>query len=170
MQTCASPKKADEIGLVDDARYEHFLRRKKNFEDTMEYIRTARFTPKPEINEALEKAGTAPLTTGIGADQILKRPEMTYRKMIEILGCPEFDPEAIEEMEITVKYEGYINARKQPSGKQPRWKAEKMPADIDYLHMDGISIEARQKLDEVRSAHSDRPPASPAYHQLTCPS
>lgn len=46
----------------------------------MEYIRTARFTPKPEINEALEKAGTAPLTTGIGADQILKRPEMTYRK------------------------------------------------------------------------------------------
>ena len=45
-----------------------------------------------------------------------------------------------------------------------------MPADIDYLHMDGISIEARQKLDEVVRSHSDRPPASPAYHQLTCPS
>ena len=116
----------------------------------MEYIRTARFTPKPEINEALEKAGTAPLTTGIGADQILKRPEMTYRKMIEILGCPEFDPEAIEEMEITVKYEGYIARQEAAVRKAAKMESEKMPADIDYLHMDGISIEARQKLDEVR--------------------
>ena len=143
-------EKGRQIGLVDDARYEHFLRRKKNFEDAMEYIRTARFTPKPEINEALEKAGTAPLTTGIGADQILKRPEMTYRKMIEILGCPEFDPEAIEEMEITVKYEGYIARQEAAVRKAAKMESEKMPADIDYLHMDGISIEARQKLDEVR--------------------
>ena len=120
------------------------------FEDAMEYIRTARFTPKPEINEALEKAGTAPLTTGIGADQILKRPEMTYRKMIEILGCPEFDPEAIEEMEITVKYEGYIARQEAAVRKAAKMESERMPADIDYLHMDGISIEARQKLDEVR--------------------
>ena len=143
-------EKGRQIGLVDDARYEHFLRRKKNFEDAMEYIRTARFTPKPEINEALEKAGTAPLTTGIGADQILKRPEMTYRKMIEILGCPEFNPEAIEEMEITVKYEGYIARQEAAVRKAAKMESEKMPADIDYLHMDGISIEARQKLDEVR--------------------
>lgn len=143
-------EKGRQIGLVDDARYEHFLRRKKNFEDAMEYIRTARFTPKPEINEALEKAGTAPLTTGIGADQILKRPEMTYRKMIEILGCPEFDPEAIEEMEITVKYEGYIARQEAAVRKAAKMESEKMAADIDYLHMDGISIEARQKLDEVR--------------------
>lgn len=56
--------------------------------------------------------GSAPLTTGIGADKILKRPEVTYQKMVEFLGCPEFDPEAVEEMEIAVKYEATLPARK----------------------------------------------------------
>ena len=116
----------------------------------MDYIRTARFTPKAEVNEALASLGSAPLTTGIGADKILKRPEMTYRKMVDALGCPTFAPDAVEEMEITVKYEGYIARQEAAVKKAERMEKEKMPADIDYLHLDGISIEARQKLDEVR--------------------
>lgn len=142
--------KGYEIGLVTEERYKHFTERKEKLEEALSYIRTKRFTPKKEINEALERTGTAPLTTGTGADQILKRPEMTYRKMVEALGCPVFDSEATEEMEITVKYEGYIARQESAIRKAARMESEKMPADMDYLNLEGISIEARQKLDKIR--------------------
>ena len=142
--------KGYEIGLVTEERYKHFTERKEKLEEALAYIRTKRFTPKKEINEVLERIGTAPLTTGTGADQILKRPEMTYRKMVETLGCPVFDAEATEEMEITVKYEGYIARQESAIRKAARMESEKMPADMDYLNLEGISTEARQKLDKIR--------------------
>ena len=142
--------KGYEIGLVTEERYKHFTARKEKLEEALAYIRTKRFTPKKEINEALERISTASLTTGTGADQILKRPEMTYRKMVEALGCPVFDAEATEEMEITVKYEGYIARQESAIRKAARMESEKMPADMDYLNLEGISTEARQKLDKIR--------------------
>lgn len=143
-------EKGHSIGLVGEERYARFLERKKKYEEAMDYIRTQRFTPKEEINRALESMGTAPLTTGTGADQILKRPEMTYRKMMEILGCPSFDEEAVEEMEITVKYEGYIARQEAAVRKAAHMENEKLPLDMDYLSLDGISTEARQKMDKIR--------------------
>jgi tRNA uridine 5-carboxymethylaminomethyl modification enzyme gidA len=143
-------EKGHSIGLVGEERYARFLERKKKYEEAMDYIRTQRFTPKEEINRALESMGTAPLTTGTGADQILKRPEMTYRKMMEMLGCPAFDEEAVEEMEITVKYEGYIARQEAAVRKAARMENEKLSLDMDYLSLDGISIEARQKMDKIR--------------------
>ncbi|WP_418743434.1 tRNA uridine-5-carboxymethylaminomethyl(34) synthesis enzyme MnmG [Dialister invisus] len=143
-------EKGHSIGLVGEERYARFLERKKKYEEAMDYIRTQRFTPKEEINQALESMGTAPLTTGTGADQILKRPEMTYRKMMETLGCPAFDEEAVEEMEITVKYEGYIARQEAAVRKAARMENEKLPLDMDYLSLDGISTEARQKMDKIR--------------------
>ena len=143
-------EKGHSIGLVGEERYARFLERKKKYEEAMNYIRTQRFTPKEEINRALESMGTAPLTTGTGADQILKRPEMTYRKMMEMLGCPAFDEEAVEEMEITVKYEGYIARQEAAVRKSARMENEKLPPDMDYLSLDGISTEARQKMDKIR--------------------
>lgn len=143
-------EKGHSIGLVSEDRYARFLDRKKKYEEAMDYIRTQRFTPKEEINQALESMGTAPLTTGTGADQILKRPEMTYRKMMEMLGCPAFDEEAVEEMEITVKYEGYIARQAAAVRKAARMENEKLPLDMDYLSLDGISTEAKQKMDKIR--------------------
>lgn len=143
-------EKGHSIGLVGEERYARFLERKKKYEEAMDYIRTQRFTPKEEINRALESMGTAPLTTGTGADQILKRPEMTYRKMMEMLSCPAFDEEAVEEMEITVKYEGYIARQEAAVRKAARMENEKLPPDMDYLSLDGISTEARQKMDKIR--------------------
>lgn len=143
-------EKGHSIGLVGEERYARFLERKKKYEEAMDYIRTQRFTPKEEINQALESMGTAPLTTGTGADQILKRPEMTYRKMMETLGCPAFDEEAVEEMEIAVKYEGYIARQEAAVRKAARMENEKLPLDMDYLSLDGISTEAKQKMDKIR--------------------
>lgn len=143
-------EKGHEIGLVSPARYARFLSRKRKYEAALAYIRSKRFTPKESTNRALEAMGTAPLTTGTGADQILKRPEVTYPKMVSHLGCPVFDDDATEEMEITVKYEGYIERQESAIAKAARMENEKIPMDIDYLHLDGISTEAAQKLDKVR--------------------
>ncbi len=143
-------EKGHEIGLVDEARYTRFLARKKRYEEAMAYIHTRRFTPTADTNAKLAEMGTAPLQTGIGADTLLKRPEVTYRNMKKYLGCPDLSPDAEEEMEITVKYEGYITRQEDAVRRAAKMEAQKMPENIDYLHLEGISIEARQKLDKIR--------------------
>lgn len=143
-------EKGYQIGLVTEERYQRFLERQARLEEALTYIRTKRFTPTQTTNDALKAANSAPITTGIGADQILKRPEMTYEKMVTFLGCTPFSLDATEEMEIIVKYEGYIARQEKAIAKAARMENEKIPRDIDYLHIEGITIEARQKLDKIR--------------------
>lgn len=138
------------IGLVSEERYARFQARKQRLEEALHFIHTKRFTPSKATNEAMVAAGSAPLTTGIGADQILRRPEITYEKMEKYLGCPHFAQDAAEEMEIMIKYEGYIARQEKAIEKATRMENEKIPAGIDFLHMEGITMEARQKLDKIR--------------------
>ena len=138
------------IGLVSEERYARFQARKQRLEEAQHFIHTKRFTPSKATNEAMVAAGSAPLTTGIGADQILRRPEITYEKMEKYLGCPHFAQDAAEEMEIMIKYEGYIARQEKAIEKAARMENEKIPAGIDFLHMEGITMEARQKLDKIR--------------------
>ena len=138
------------IGLVSEERYARFQARKQRLEEALHFIHTKRFTPSKATNEAMMAAGSAPLTTGTGADQILRRPEITYEKMEKYLGCPHFAQDAAEEMEIMIKYEGYIARQEKAIEKAARMENEKIPAGIDFLHMEGITMEARQKLDKIR--------------------
>ena len=138
------------IGLVSEERYARFQARKQRLEEALHFIHTKRFTPSKATNEAMVAAGSAPLTTGIGADQIPRRPEITYEKMEKYLGCPHFAQDAAEEMEIMIKYEGYIARQEKAIEKAARMENEKIPAGIDFLHMEGITMEARQKLDKIR--------------------
>ena len=138
------------IGLVSEERYARFQARKQRLEEALHFIHTKRFTPSKATTEAMVAAGSAPLTTGTGADQILRRPEITYEKMEKYLGCPHFAQDAAEEMEIMIKYEGYIARQEKAIEKAARMENEKIPAGIDFLHMEGITMEARQKLDKIR--------------------
>jgi tRNA uridine 5-carboxymethylaminomethyl modification enzyme len=143
-------EKGHDIGLVTEERYRRFTERKRNLEDAMHYIRTQRFTPTETVNGALARMGTAPISTGVGADQILKRPEVTYRQMTEFMGCPVFDRDTSEEMEISVKYEGYIARQEEAVRKAQRMESKLLPENMDYGDIKGISMEARQKLDRVK--------------------
>lgn len=138
------------IGLVSEERYARFQARKQRLEEALHFIHTKRFTPSKATNEAMVAVGSAPLTTGTGADQILRRPEITYEKMEKYLGGPNFAQDAAEEMEIMIKYEGYIARQEKAIEKAARMENEKIPAGIDFLHMEGITMEARQKLDKIR--------------------
>ena len=138
------------IGLVSEERYARFQARKQRLEEALHFIHTKRFTPSKATNEAMVAAGSAPLITGTGADQILRRPEITYEKMEKYLGCPHFAQDAAEEMEIMIKYEGYIARQEKAIEKAARMENEKIPGGIDFFHMEGITMEARQKLDKIR--------------------
>ena len=109
------------------------------------------FPPAPALQAYLEAAGSAPLKSGIRAAELLKRPQVTYA------GLAPFDPdrpalpgEVWEQAEITIKYEGYIKRQMVQAQQFKKLEAKAIPEDIDYLQINGLRIEARQKLDKVR--------------------
>ena len=140
-----------EIRLISDARYQAFLKKKEQVEAETARLEALVFPPAPALQAYLEAAGSAPLKSGIRAAELLKRPQVTYA------GLAPFDPdrpalpgEVWEQAEITIKYEGYIKRQMVQAQQFKKLEAKAIPEDIDYLQIDGLRIEARQKLDKVR--------------------
>ena len=140
-----------EIGLISEERYERFLNKKKQIEEEIERLKITNIKPNEENNNFLERMGTTPITAGTKISELLKRTELTYENMKEIdPKRPELDKQVTEEVEIMLKYEGYINMQlKQVEGFK---KLEKklLPDDIDYEKVKGIRLEARQKLNKFK--------------------
>ena len=139
------------IGLISDARYQAFLKKKEQVEAETARLEALVFPPAPALQAYLEAAGSAPLKSGIRAAELLKRPQVTYA------GLAPFDPdrpalpgEVWEQAEITIKYEGYIKRQMVQAQQFKKLEAKAIPEDIDYLQINGLRIEARQKLDKVR--------------------
>ena len=140
-----------DIGLISDERYERFLVKKAEIEKEIERLKKTNIKPNEENNAFLEKMGTTPITAGTKISELLKRTELTYENMKEIdKKRPELDKQVTDEVEIMVKYEGYINMQlKQVEGFK---KLEKklLPEEIDYEKVKGIRLEARQKLNKFK--------------------
>jgi len=150
------------IGLVSEERYARFQARKQRLEEALHFIHTKRFTPSKATNEAMVAAGSAPLTTGTGADQILRRPEITYEKMEKYLGCPHFAQDAAEEMEIMIKYEGYIARQEKAIEKAARKMKRFLPVLISFIWKGLPWKPVRSWTKSVRCLW-DRQPEFPAY-------
>ena len=109
------------------------------------------FPPSAEVNACLESLGSTPVTTGIHASDLLKRPEVTYAATKEIdKERPQLPDEVCEQVEISIKYEGYINRQIEQAKRFRRLEDKKLPEDIDYGEVGGLRIEARQKLEKIR--------------------
>ena len=137
-----------QIGLIDDERYEKFKNKKQgiiNFTNKLEEIR---ITPKKETNEYLEKIGTTPLKDGISLYDFLKRPEVTLEHISHFVELPE-DKEVQEQVEINIKYEGYIKKSLREAEKMLSLEEKKIPKTIDYSKIPNLASEARQKLTEI---------------------
>lgn len=139
-------EKGREIGLVDDERWERYLAKKEAVEAAKELLEKTIVTPKPETNEKLRVLGTAPLKTGVSAAQLLRRPEIRYTMLIELLGWDDPGIDVREELEVSVKYAGYIAKQMDRIRRQQKMEKTLLPRDLDYLSIAGISVEARQKL------------------------
>ena len=140
-----------EIGLISDERYERFLVKKKQIEEEIERLKTVNVKPNEENNAYLTSLGVSPITEGTKISELLKRSELTYDNLkIFDKKRPELDKQVTDEVEIMVKYEGYINMQlKQVEGFK-KLERKLLPKDINYEDVKGIRLEARQKLNKFK--------------------
>ena len=124
-----------------------------NINKVIEIMKSVYLGAKKDINDWLESINSNPLQGGIQAFELLKRPEVSYVDLINFI--PELkeialDEFAIEEVEIIAKYEGYIVKQIREAKNMAKLEEMKIPSDMDFLNMDGLALEARQKLDKIR--------------------
>ncbi|MPM68300.1 tRNA uridine 5-carboxymethylaminomethyl modification enzyme MnmG [bioreactor metagenome] len=142
-------KKGYEIGTISEERYTEFLSKMSHIQKVKEQLLDVRFTPKDEINNYLNELGYDRLTEGITGYDLLKRPNVECRILLQALGIEESD-EVAKQVEIEVKYEGYINKAKKEATRLNQMEKVFLPEDINYLEIDNLSLEGKQKLDKIR--------------------
>ena len=142
-----------QIGLISDERYNNFINKINNINKAVDILKANYLGARKDINEYLKSIESNELTGGIQAFELLKRPNVSYvkiREFIPELHNIELDEFAIEEVEIIAKYEGYIIKQIREAKNMAKLEEMKIPSDFDYLNMDGLALEARQKLDKVK--------------------
>ena len=139
------------IGLINDERWEKFNKKQELMKAELERIRKTVISPSDTLNEILRSNNTSEVTTGIRLVELLKRPELDYEKLSPIdTTRPDIDPNIFEQTETEIKYEGYIKRQLIIIDQVRRLEQKKLPKDIDYSTIDGLRLEAREKLNKVR--------------------
>lgn len=139
------------IGLISQERYDAFEKKRSLIDGEIQRLRKLVFPPSDTVNEILANANSTPIKTGIHADELLKRPEITYAALegadTERKSLPR---DVCEQVEISIKYEGYINRQMSQAKQFSKLENKRLPKDIDYKKIEGLRIEAMQKLDKIR--------------------
>ena len=139
------------VGLISDERYEKFVKKYENIEKEIKRLKELTVRPEEKVNQLLEMAGTSVLTTGTKMAELLKRTELNYEMLKEIdPERPELSEQEKAEVEIQVKYEGYIKLQEAQVEKFKKLETKILPEDINYEDLKGISLEARQKLNKFK--------------------
>lgn len=139
-----------ELGLISDQRYADFLAKRQAITDELARLEHTRLKPK-DVNPWLEAHHFAPLKDGVLASDFLKRPEINYQTLAQFLPeNPTLDHRVIEQVEIQIKYAGYIAKEEASVAKLKRLEGKKIPARIDYEAINGLATEARQKLVKIQ--------------------
>jgi len=139
-----------EIGLISEERYRKFLDKKQKVEDEIARLRTVKLKPE-EAQRVLEMAGSAPAQNTVDALTLLRRPEVTYVMLETVTPSPvELTEEMKEQVEIQIKYAGYIEKQLQQVERLNKMEQKRIPEDIDYYAVHGLSTEAKQKLTAIR--------------------
>lgn len=141
------------LGLISEERYQGFLEKKRLIEGEIERLSKLVFPPSKEVLDFLSENNSTAVSSGIKACDLLRRPEITYEAMAKIdKERPKLPDDVCEQAEISIKYEGYIQRQQIQVEKFKRLENKKMPEDIDYSKIDGLRIEARQKLEKIKPA------------------
>ena len=140
-----------DIGLISDARYEAFCTKRNNINKEIERLKTTTIKPTDQVNEVLKANNSSVISGGIKLIDLLKRTELNYEKLKDIdTKRPVLSDEEVEEVEIQVKYEGYIKLQEAQVEKFKKLENKKIPQDIVYSEIKGLRLEARQKLDKIK--------------------
>lgn len=138
------------VGLINDERYQKFLNKLSNINQAKEMLDYIHMGMKPEFVEYMHSLGYLDYKGGPTASEILKRPEVNLDDLIQFVQLPKLSEEEKEQLEILVKYEGYIEKAKKDANRLTKLEEVKIPEGLDFLHMDGLRLEARQKFTNVQ--------------------
>ncbi len=140
-----------EIGLISEERYQRFLTKKQQIEEEIERLYSVTLSPTEEIQSYLESIGSTPLKSGIKMAELLKRPQVSYSDLAVFdVNRPQLSSQVCEQAEISIKYEGYIKRQMLQAEQFKKLEGKLLPEDIDYSGIEGLRLEARQKLDKIR--------------------
>ena len=140
-----------EIGLISEERWQHYLHKRELIEQERKRIEKLTFGPSKELNEMLESRGTAPMETGAHASDLIRRPQVSYKDLEPFdTERPQLPDEVTEQVEIQIKYEGYIQKQLIQVEQMRRLETRKIPEDINYEEVRGLRLEAIEKLQRIR--------------------
>jgi tRNA uridine 5-carboxymethylaminomethyl modification enzyme len=143
-------QKGYDIGLVSEERYTRYKEKQKVIEIEFERLRKKTISMNNNVREYLSDRSSAEIKGGISLYELLKRPEITYDSLAVVdEGRPELDRETAEQIEIQIKYEGYIKKQLQQAEQFKKLEYKKIPKGIDFAAIKGLSLEARQKLKNI---------------------
>ncbi|MFR7989022.1 MAG: tRNA uridine-5-carboxymethylaminomethyl(34) synthesis enzyme MnmG, partial [Anaerovoracaceae bacterium] len=145
-------EKSYRIGLADEDRYQRFLKKKENVEREKNRLEQT-FVQPADANEYLEKIGSSPLQNRSSLAELMKRPEVTYENLKEIDGDrPQLSSHEKNQLEVQIKYEGYIKKQLNQIDRFKKLENKGLSADMDYSLIEGLRIEAMQKLNQIKPA------------------
>lgn len=144
-------EKAYHLGLVSKERYDAFILKMEQIERAKEELAQVHIKPGSSVDEYLQYLGFDPLAHGCSELDLLKRPKVTIHGLSSITNV-DYPPVIAQQVEIQVKYQGYIEKAKRDAKHLEQMEKVALCEDLDYLHMDNLSLEARQKLDQIRPA------------------
>ena len=140
-----------ELGLISEERYQRFLRKQELIKEEMKRVAKTVISPSPVLSEILVSRETSDVKTGIRLIELLKRPELNYEVLAPIdPDRPDLDPAVFEQVEIAIKYEGYIKKQLAAVENMRKLENKLLPDDIDYRGITGLRLEAQEKLSAIR--------------------
>lgn len=143
-----------EIGLIGDDRWQKFQEKQAQKEQERKRVEKLVFSPTEELNMLLVSRGTTPVTSGVHMSDLLRRPQITYESLAPVdKDRPDYPEAVFENVEIELKYEGYIRRQKADIAEMRRLEKKLLPRDMDYEKLEGLRMEAREKLQKVRPAN-----------------
>ena len=140
-----------ELGLISDMRWEKFQRKQEQKQAELKRVQETTLPPSQELNDILVSRGTSPLTTGAKLADLLKRPQITYEDLAPVdKDRPPYSTAIFEAVEIELKYEGYIKRQRADIEEARRLERKRLPQDVDYSAIQGLRLEAGEKLNKVK--------------------
>ena len=139
-----------EIGLISDDRWGRYLKKQELKKEEYKRIKNTVFAPTDELNNILVSRETSPVETGVRMIDLLKRPQINYECLTSVdVDRPDLERNIFEQVEIEIKYEGYINKQLEQVEKMRKLEKKKLPKDVDYTTVTGLRLEAQEKLNKV---------------------
>lgn len=139
------------IGLISDERYAKYLKKKELKKEELKRLKNTVISPDDEVNKILVSRETSEITTGVRLIELMKRPQLGYDALKSIDKTrPELDPNIFEQVEIEIKYEGYIQKQLKQVEQMKKLEVKQLPNDFDYNEIEGLRLEAREKLNKIK--------------------